>query len=138
MSLLLDTNVISEIRKGPRCDRNVARWYSATMGNELFVSVLVFGEIRKGIELTRSRDKPQAEALAKWLEYLKSVFSDRVIFLTAEIADTWGRLNAVRPLPTVDSLLGATAKVHGMTLVTRDIKALAGLGLDLLDPFKAR
>jgi predicted nucleic acid-binding protein len=138
VSFLLDTNVISEIRKGSRCDRNVARWYSGTAGNELFVSVLVFGEIRKGIELARSRDKPQADALAKWLDDLKSVFSDRVILLTAEIADMWGRLNAVRPLPVVDSLLAATAKIHGLTLVTRDIKALSGLDLDLLDPFKAR
>jgi toxin FitB len=135
MSFLLDTNVISEVRKGARCDGKVAAWYAEVAGHELFLSVLVLGELRKGIELARSRDRPRAEALARWLEDLKSVFADRIVLITPEISDAWGRLNAVRTLPLVDSLLAATAKVHGMTLVTRDTKALAGLELDIFNPF---
>lgn len=136
MSLLLDTNVISEIRKGPRCDANVAVWYEAVKDDELYLSVLVLGEIRKGIERIRSRDRVQAIALARWLAAVEQAFGTRILPIDRMIAEEWGRMSALRPLSVVDGLLAATAKIHGMTLVTRNDADVGGLGAKVLNPFK--
>lgn len=136
MNYLIDTNVISELRKGGHCNPAVSQWYAGISETSLYLSTLVLGEVRKGIESLRLRDPKQSEALEQWLSAVKDAFVGRILPVDDEVSEMWGRLNAVRTLPLADSLLAATAKVHGMTLVTRDVKALAGLGLDLLDPFK--
>ncbi len=136
MSFLLDTNVISEYRKGTACDPNVAAWFGKVTDSQLFLSVLVMGELRKGAEAKARRDPAQAEALRKWITLLERGYGDRILPFGREEADIWGRMNALRPRSTVDSMLAATAKVHGMTLVTRNVADVEGLGVEVLNPFK--
>ena len=132
---LLDTNVVSELRKRERCDENVTTWYASIPGGDLFLSVLTLGEIRKGIVLVRDRDPGQAEALENWLTFVKQNYEGRILPIDADISDAWGQMHYVRNVPVVDGLLAATAKVHNLTLVTRNIQHMQGLGASLLDPF---
>jgi predicted nucleic acid-binding protein len=136
VSFLIDTNVISEVRKGTRCDPNVAAWYSSIKDTDLYLSALILGEIRKGIELARPRDPAKAEALQGWLDAVVEAFADRVIPVDRFVSDAWGRMSATRPIPAIDGLLAATAKVHDLTLVTRNDADVAGLGVRVLNPFK--
>lgn len=136
MSFLLDTNIISEVRKGPRSDPKVAAWYESIDDGEIYLSVLVLGEIRKGIELARPRDPVKARALETWLVEVELAFGDRVFAIDRKITDEWGRMTAVRPVSVIDGLLAATAKVHRLTLVTRNAADVAGLGANVLNPFK--
>ena len=132
---MLDTNIISELRKGEGGDPAVRAWLDSTMEDELFTSVLVLGELRKGVERLRRRNPAKAEALDGWYAKIKASFGDRALGVAPGVAELWGRLNGVRDLPVVDSLLAATAIVHGLTLVTRNEADVAGLGLRLLNPF---
>ena len=133
---LIDTNIVSEVRKGRRCDPNVASWYRSARDDELFLSVLVIGEIRQGIERVRSRNARQAAALERWIEEILGSFGDRVLPVNERIAQIWGRLNAREALPVIDSLLAATAQAHGLTLVTRNLKGIERSGVRCLNPFK--
>lgn len=135
MSYLLDTNVISELRKGQRCNPGVASWFAEVSSGEVYLSALTVGEIRKGIENLRRRDEPRAEALDAWLRKLQEVYSDRILPIDEAIADQWGRFNVPETLPVLDSLLAATARVHGLTLVTRNLKDVKRTGVDCLNPF---
>ena len=135
MSFLLDTNVISELRKGRRCQASVATWWSGVSDVEVFLSVLVLGETRRGIETVRRVDARQASVLERWARELTQVYADRLLPVTREIAEEWGRLCSRRTLPTTDGLLAATARVHELTLVSRDVRAYAGTGVELLNPF---
>lgn len=101
------------------------------------VSVLVLGEIRRGVELARARDLPRSLRLQEWLEDLKESFGARVIDVSAPIAETWGRLDGRRRLPVVDGLLAATALVHGLIVVTRDTDPFERTGVPFLDPWSA-
>lgn len=136
MSYLLDTNVLSELRKSRR-DERVATWVLGIAPEDLYVSVLVLGEIEKGIELVAPRDRDKARALQGWLARLEIAFRRRTVPVDREIAHEWGRMSAVRPIPVIDGLLAASAKVRDLTLVTRNTKQLIGLGARLLDPFRA-
>ena len=133
MSLLLDTNVVSEIRRGR--DPNVRAWAEAVKDVELHLSVLTLGEIRKGIELLRGRDPAQAEVFAGWLNDLRARFAERILAIDVRIAEEWGRLNAVATRNTVDSLIAATAHVHGLIVVTRNTSDFEGCGVPLLNPW---
>jgi hypothetical protein len=132
---LLDTNVLSELRKGARVDVNVQRWLASVDEDLIFLSVLVTGEIRRGIEAIRKRDPRAATALERWLDNLMQAYSDRVLPVDAATADEWGRLDARGSLPVVDGLLAATAQVHDLTFVTRNVKDVIATGIDVLDPF---
>lgn len=132
---LIDTNIISEVRKGERCDANVASWFAAVNDADIYLSVLVTGEIRKGIERVRPRDARRAVALERWLERLEQGFSERILPIDRAVADEWGRMSALRPVPVIDGLLAATASVAGLTLVTHDTGDVDGLGVDVLNPF---
>ena len=136
MSYLIDTNVISEIRKGNRCDPEVATWWAGIAEDQLYLSALVIGEIRKGVELARVRDLQKATVLERWLGEVTSSFADRILPVSTDVAEEWGRMNAIRPVPVIDALLAATAKVNGLTLVTRNEADVAGLGAEVLNPFK--
>jgi predicted nucleic acid-binding protein len=138
VSFLIDTNIISEVRKGVRCDGNVAAWYATIADEELYLSVLVLGEIRKGAELVRARDASRTLALETWLASIEAAFDERILPIDRAVSDEWGRMAAVRSIPTVDGLLAATAKVHRMTLVTRNTADVADLGAALLNPFETR
>lgn len=135
MSYLLDTNVLAEIRK-PRAHAGVIAWLESVEADELYVSVLTLGEIQQGIERLARRDPRQAAVYEAWLRRLRRQYSDRVLAITEEIAVAWGRLNAGDPLPVVDGLLAATAIVHRLTLVTRNVADVARTGVPLLDPFE--
>lgn len=136
MSYLLDTNVLSELRrKAP--DVGVVAWFSQRPASTLFLSVLTLGEIRKGIE--GLADASRRMALVDWLEAeLPAFFTGRLLPVDTAVADRWGRMLATagRPLPAIDSLLAATALHHDMTLVTRNVRDFAGLGLQLINPWR--
>ena len=135
MNYLIDTNVVSELRKDTRRNPNVGRWYTGTISETLYLSVLVLGELRKGVEKARARDPAQARALEKWVDQIRKDFSERILPIDLRVVDEWGRMNAIRPLPVIDSLLAATAKVHAMTLVARNILDMSNLGVRVLNPF---
>jgi predicted nucleic acid-binding protein len=132
---LLDTNVLSELRKGSRCDPGVRDWMEHAVAEELFVSVMVLGEIRRSIERIRIRDQNQAHALEKWLQSLATEFADRVLPVDERVADQWGRLGLRQPAPLVDAFLAATALVHDLTIVSRDEDGFTNTGARLLNPF---
>ncbi|HEY5107335.1 MAG TPA: type II toxin-antitoxin system VapC family toxin [Caulobacteraceae bacterium] len=136
MSYLIDTNIISEVRKGARCDAHVSAWYASIADEDLFLSTLVLGEIRKGVELARPRDSGKAAALERWLREVEAAFNGRVLGVDNAVSDQWGRMSAVRPLPVIDGLLAATALTNGLTLVTRNDRDVAGLGATVFNPFK--
>ncbi len=135
MNYLIDTNIISELRKGPRCDRRVALWFASIRDRDLYLSVLVLGEIRKGIEAARAREPAKAAALETWLAAVIDSFGDRILPVDRAVAEEWGRLSAQRSMPTIDGMLAATAKVHRITLATRNDADIAGLGAKVLNPF---
>lgn len=136
MKFLLDTNVISEIRKGRRAHPSVAKWVARTPVKEIATSVLVLAEIRRGIELKRRQDATQAEALDRWFAQMRTRLGDRVLPIDEPIAEAWALLSAPDPLPFIDGLLAASAKVHGLTLVTRNTADVLRTGVAMLDPFK--
>jgi predicted nucleic acid-binding protein len=135
VNYLLDTNVISEMTKRRRAPQ-VTAWLETVNGPTLHTSVLVLGEIRKGVEQTRRRDPAQAAAFESWLSRLQNEFGLRITPVTAEVAEEWGRFNAVRTVPVIDGLIGATARAHGWTLATRNTKDFAGLDLEVVNPFE--
>lgn len=132
---LIDTNVVSELRKGERADPAVRRWFVPIDDDALFLSVLVLGEIRKGVERVRRRDTAAAEALETWLSKVKNAYEERLLPVTTEIAERWGRMNVADPLPVIDSLLAATAHVYGLTVVTRNESDYAPTGVPTVNPF---
>jgi hypothetical protein len=135
LKFLLDTNVISEIRKRERAHPNVVRWVARTPVEEIGTSVLVLAEIRHGIELKRRSDPEQAKSLDRWFSQMRIRLGDRVLPIDEPIAEAWALLGIPDPLPLIDGLLAATAKVHGLTLVTRNVADIAVAGVSLLDPF---
>jgi predicted nucleic acid-binding protein len=137
VKFLLDTNVISEIRKRDRAHPNVARWVARTPVAEIGTSVLVLAEIRRGIELKRRSDAPQAENLDRWFAQMRARLGDRVLPVDEPVAEAWATLNILDPAPLIDGLLAATAKVHGLTLVTRNLSDVVRTGVPVLDPFSA-
>ncbi len=134
VSFLLDTNVISEARR-PGGDANVKAWLASVPADNLYLSVLVVGEIRGGIERLRRRDPVQDDAYEGWLATLRRDYADRLP-VTAEVADEWGRMNVSDPVPVVDGLMAATAKVKGLTLVTRNTADVELSGVRILNPFE--
>jgi predicted nucleic acid-binding protein len=134
VSWLVDTNIVSELRKGDRASDGIRSWFAGTREEELFTSVLVLGELRRGVESIRRRDSAAAAALDQWLTRLVTNFADRVLPVDVPTADRWGRLNVPDPIPTVDGLLAATALVHDLVLVTRNTRDVVRTGVRLLDP----
>jgi hypothetical protein len=135
VTFLVDTNIVSELRKGRAMDARVRAWDLATGDDDKFVSVLTLGEIRRGIERIRRRDVRQAHALDRWLRVLVRDYADRILPVDAEVADAWGRLDDRPTLPVIDALLAATALVHGLTLATRNVRDVARTGVATVNPF---
>jgi predicted nucleic acid-binding protein len=136
VSFLLDTNVVSEIRRGR--DASVATWASEVADADLFLSVLTLGEILKGIERLRARDPNQADVFATWLEQLRDHFADRILSIDDRVAEEWGRLNAPAERKTVDSLIAATARVHDLTVATRNTADFEACDVAVLNPWQPR
>lgn len=138
MIYLLDTNIISETIKSEP-NKNVVHWLSSVPNHHLAISVLTIGEIRNGIE--RLEGKTKKIKLVKWLEVdLAEWLLDRIIAVDLKVADKWGYIAAVtkKQLPTIDGLIAASAMVHGLKLVTRNLKDFNNIdGLELINPFEA-
>ena len=137
MSYLLDTNVISEIQKGSSCHEAVREWWSAIDISEVYLSVLVPGEIQHGIEKLLSKDPSRARRYESWLNSIIQGFEGRILAFDLDTARVWGTMTSKRTLPLVDGLLAATAVAHNLTLVTRNTKDIKGIGVNYLNPFDA-
>lgn len=137
MSYLIDTNVISELRR-KKPNKGVTNWFSKRPATTLYLSVLTLGEIRKGVESVA--DDARRAALTDWLEVaLPAFFTGRILPIDASVADRWGYLMAAakRPIPAIDSLIAATAAHHALTVVTRNEKDFVELGVDVINPWLA-
>lgn len=135
MSYLVDTNVISELRKGDRANTAVRSWFATIEDEEIFLSVLTVGEMRQGVERIRRRDPAAALALDGWLSLVVETHRDRLVPVGRLVAEEWGRMNVPDPLPVVDGLLAASARVAGLTLATRNVSDFKRTGIDFVDPF---
>jgi predicted nucleic acid-binding protein len=136
VSYLIDTNIISELRKGARADRRVRDWFAGLAEDELYLSVLTVGEVRNGIERIRRRDRPAAASLERWLREIVGAHQDRILPIDQAICEEWGRLSVPDPLPVIDGLLAATAAVHGLVLATRNVQDLVRTGVAFVNPFE--
>lgn len=135
MSFLIDTNVISELRKGALANSGVRRWYDGVTADDLYLSTLVLGEIRKGAEMCRKKEPAKARLLEHWLGQVQAAFAGRIVPVDQAVAGVWGRIGASRTIPVIDALLAATAISRDLTLVTRDLKGASGTGARVLNPF---
>jgi toxin FitB len=136
MGYLIDTNILSEMRKGSRGNPGLIAWSTHVRQREMFLSVMVLGEVRAGIEGLRGRDAAQAASLEGWLGRVTDAFAGNILPVTAEIADRWGRLSATGPLGEVDGLISATALVHDLVVVTRNTRDFTRTDVRLLNPFQ--
>ncbi len=136
MSLLLDTNVVSELRKGERADTRVRAWFESVADTDLHLSVLVVGELRCGIERVRTKDAKQAAAMERWLQRLTREHAERILPVDRRVAEQWGRFAAERNGSPVDVLMAATAHVHELVLVTRNTRDVAWTGVACINPFE--
>jgi toxin FitB len=133
---LLDTNVVSELRR-TRADAAVVAWHASITAEPAFLSVLVVGEIRRGITRLAERDPAQAGRLDAWLVQLETAFADRVLPVDGRVADIWGRMDPAQPVPVVDGLMAATAIVYDLTFVTRNVQDVVSTGARVLNPWTA-
>ncbi|MEV5706611.1 type II toxin-antitoxin system VapC family toxin [Actinoallomurus sp. NPDC052274] len=136
MSYLLDTNVVSELRKQHRCDPHVRAWYDSIQGSTEYLSSLVIGELTRGIHQLGRYDLPQATRLAAWLTGIKEQYASRIIPVDTATAIIWGRWQAASPMPVADGLMAATAYLNDWTFVTRNVKDVERTGVRSLNPFE--
>ncbi len=134
---LLDTNIVSELRKGPRADARLTDWFQRRNRRELFLSAITLAELRRGIALIARRDSAQGDHLRVWCDRLQRDFgrTGRLLPIRAAEAAAWGELMALRPLPVLDGFLAATAQCHSLALATRNEVHFAGLPFQVENPF---
>lgn len=134
---LIDTNVVSELRKGKRRNQAVERWFARRSAHELFLSIVTQAEIRRGILLVAKRDAAHARALAEWWTRVEDGYRKvgHLLSLRSSEAEAWAELSASRPLPVLDAFLAATAKTHDLVLVTRNTADFEGLPVEVENPF---
>ncbi len=133
---LLDTNVVSALRKRSQGDDDLRRWFSSHQDDEFWLSVLVVGELLRGVELIARRDATAARVLREWLESIREEFADRILPITIAISERWAVLSVPDPIPVVDGLLAATAIEHDLTLVTRNAADIVRTGVAYVNPFE--
>jgi toxin FitB len=131
---LADTNVVSE---GRRNSRQAVAWLRSVRPEEVYLSALTLGEIMRGVTLRRKSDPQIAARLAEWLERLRRDHADRILPITDRIALEWGRIAELRPRGDIDGLIAATAIVHGLILVTRNVKDFEDTAVSLINPWSS-
>jgi predicted nucleic acid-binding protein len=136
VSYLLDTNVVSE-RLRPRPDPRIRDWFASVANEDLYISALVVGEVTNAAESLRRRDPLRATRYQEWLDGLVREYGPRILPITPAIVAEWGKMGVPDPVPVIDGLMAATAKVHGLTFVTRNTNDVARTGVRLLNPFSA-
>ena len=136
MNYLVDTNVVSELRKGERADPLVIDWFRRRRPQDVFLSVLTVGELRLGVRRIQRRDSRAAGVLEAWLDGILDRFRDRVLDVDLAVAERWGCLGVPDPLPDADGLIAATALVHDLVVVTRNVKHIAPTGVRHFNPFE--
>ena len=137
---LVDTDVLSEGRRGSRANAGVRRFFEGARKTEqsLYVSVVTIGELRRGVEVIRHRhDSAQADRLESWLMLLLDHYHDRILSFGEEEAQVWGRLRVPHAENALDKQIAATALTHGLTIVSGNATHFAGLGVEVLNPFGA-
>jgi toxin FitB len=134
VNFLIDTNVISEPRR-PQPNAGVLNWFEGVDTLAVFISVLTVGELVRGVTKISSRDRRAGRRLREWVDEVEAEYGPRIVSVDRAIAARWGEITAAHTLPMVDSLLAATALVHGMTLVTRNTRDMAATGVPLLNPW---
>lgn len=135
---LLDTDVISEVRKGPRANPGVRRFFSTAARKHmpLYLSVITLGELRQGVERIRERgDRAQAHRLERWLAEIQSALEGSILSFEADAADLWGRLRVPHPENPLDKQIAATALIYDLTVVTRNVDHFAPNGVRVYNPF---
>ena len=136
MGFLLDTNIVAELRKAERCRSSVRAWFVGVPFDEIYLSVLLFGELQRGIEKLSVRDLPASRSLERWSNGLMSAHQERILDVNLEIARIWGNLTASQSGSIADALLAATAIHHNLTLVTRNTSDFQPFGVDFFNPFE--
>lgn len=137
-SFLLDTNVVSELRKKDRADVHLRRWFQEQAAAEFWLSVLVIGELRRGIALLARRDLPAAGELTRWLVSTIKDYADRILPINLAVSERWAVISVPDPVPIIDGLLAATAIEHDLTLVTRYTADVQRTGVALVNPFEPK
>lgn len=135
---LVDTDIISEVRKREKADSGVVAFFRETAKNDdaLYLSAITVGELRRGVEIIRRRgDSAQADQLEQWLMLVLREYVENILTFDAETAQVWGRLRVPHPENPLDKQIAATALIHDLTLVTRNVRHFEGLGVRLLNPF---
>lgn len=135
---LIDTNVVSEVRKGRSANPGVRAFFRRCTreGASLWLSVVTIGELRRGVDLIRHRgDGKQADRLEAWLGALVEEYRDSILPFDLDAAQVWGRLRVPHPENSLDKQIAATALLHDLTVVTRNVDDFAGTGVRLLNPF---
>lgn len=138
---LIDTNIISEARKGKKANPGVIAFFRKVIDERIpvFLSVITIGELRRGVELVRHRgDLQQANQLEQWLEQILEKYRDYILLLDEEIAQLWGRLRVPNPENALDKQIAATALLHDLTVVTRNHKDFSSVGIKTLNPFESQ
>jgi toxin FitB len=138
MNVLVDTNVISELKRGRGAAPHVVAWFAAMSPEGIFTSVIVLGEIRRGIELVTRRDKLQAEALEQWYALVRERLGNRVLAVDEPVMAVWARISVPDMLPAYDGLIAATALVHGLTIATRNTEDFRRAGAQVVNPWTDR
>ncbi len=133
---LVDTNVISEARKGIRANAGVREFFKKSAHEDIYLSVQTIGEIRRGLENIRHRgDRPQTRKLEKWLNLVVTDYTDKILSFDEECAQVWGRLMSPHPEHSIDKQIAAIALIHDLTVVTRNVDDFRGTGVAIMDPF---
>jgi predicted nucleic acid-binding protein len=138
VTFLVDTNVVSELRRGRNAAAAVTAWFAAIPAEHIFTSVIVLGEVRRGIELLARRDKPQAEMLERWYASMRQQLGRRVLPIDESIMMMWSRISVPDALPAYDGLIAATALVNNMTVATRNTADFRRVGVSAVDPWSDR